>query len=106
MDGDEKVEIFVNASTEPVELINRDEIDLAIYSFKITPATQSIRTKQAFLSASFILATLRGGVNIMSNGDFCQGEGVDEFKSDDFAYCAVNKFNFSMRTGGNANREG
>lgn len=106
--GSARVNITVNASTDPVELISENEVDLAIYSFKIVPATQSVRTRQAFLSATFILATLRGGVNIMANGDFCQGSSSNngEYDDYDFDYCAVNKFNFSMRTGGNANREG
>lgn len=108
--GADKVEIEVMTTTNPVDLIAENEVDLALYSFKVIPATQSVRTRQAFISASFILATLRGGVNIMANGDFCQGKAAkgEEYEYDDydFDYCAVNKFNFSMRTGGNANREG
>lgn len=109
--GDERVEIMINTVTEPVELIEKDEIDLAIYHFAVTPAVQSVATKQAFLSASFIIATLRGGVNILSNGDYCMGDmaysGMEsDFSREDFDYCAVNKFNFSMRTGGNVNRKG
>lgn len=106
--GADKVEIEVMTTTNPVDLIAENEVDLALYSFKVIPATQSVRTRQAFISASFILATLRGGVNIMANGDFCQGDAAKggEYDDYDFDYCAVNKFNFSMRTGGNANREG
>jgi hypothetical protein len=70
------------------------------------PATQSVTTKQAFVNISFILATLKGGVNIKANGDYCRGSGVEEFDNYDFDYCAVNKFNFSVRTGGNARRKG
>lgn len=109
--GDQRVELTVNTTTAPVELIEKDEVDLAIYHFTVSPATQSIATKQAFLSASFIIATLRGGVNILSNGDYCMGDmaysgAESDFSREDFSYCAVNKFNFSMRTGGNANRKG
>ncbi len=109
--GGERVELKIDTVTEPVELIEKDEIDLAIYHFTVTPATQSVVTKQAFLSASFIVATIRGGVNIMSNGDYCMGDmaysGMEsDFSREDFSYCAVNKFNFSMRTGGNANKKG
>lgn len=87
------------------ELISRDEADLAIYDFRILPATQNDTTKQIFISGSFILATMRGGVNIESNGDFCSGEGnLDgtDFSLNDFDYCAVNKFNFSARATGEA----
>ena len=97
------------SNQEPVEMINSDETDLAIYDLTVHPVTQSTITKQSFVSISFILATLRGGVNIMSSRDFCQGTdditGTD-FSSADFAYCAVNKFDFSMRTGGNSNKKG
>lgn len=92
-----------------VELINNDEMDLALYEFNITPATQSAITRQSFISANFILATRQGGININANGDFCRGEDnefKDEYEGTMFNYCAVNKFSFSARTGGNADKEG
>ena len=92
-----------------VELINNDEMDLALYEFNITPATQSAITRQSFISANFILATRQGGININANGDFCRGEDnefKDEYEGTMFNYCAVNKFLFSARTGGNADKEG
>lgn len=89
-----------------VELIAKDESNLAVYDFRILPATQNNTTKQIFFSGSFILATLRGGVNIQSNGDFCRGDEADLGDSDftlaDFDYCAVNKFNFAARATGEA----
>ena len=95
------------------ELINNDEMDLALYNFRILPAVQNETTKQIFFSGTFILATVRGGVNIKANGDFCTGdkelEGDDEFNLNNFDYCAVNKFNFSARATGEAsitNRNG
>lgn len=93
------------SSDDVTELISRDEMDLAIYDLRILPATQNDTTKQIFFSGSFIIATLRGGVNIQSNGDFCSGEGnLDgtDFSLNDFDYCAVNKFNFSARATGEA----
>ena len=92
-----------------VELINNDEMDLALYEFNITPAPQSAITRQSFISANFILATRQGGININANGDFCRGEDnefKDEYEGTMFNYCAVNKFSFSARTGGNADKEG
>ena len=92
-----------------VELINNDEMDLALYEFNITPATQSAITRQSFISANFILATRQGGININANGDFCRGEDnefKDEYEGTMFNYCAVNKFSYSARTGGNADKEG
>jgi type II secretory pathway pseudopilin PulG len=104
--GVESVDIAPTMATEPVELITKDEVDLALYDFSVIPATQSVTTKQAFINISFILATLKGGVNIKANGDYCQGSDVSEFNDYDFDYCAVNKFNFSVRTGGNARKKG
>ena len=100
------VNITPTMATDPVELIAKDEVDLALYDFSVIPATQSVTTKQAFINISFILATLKGGVNIKANGDYCQGSDVSEFNDYDFDYCAVNKFNFSVRTGGNARKKG
>ena len=92
------------------ELIEDNESDLAMYNFTIFPATQHATTKQIFYSGMFILATYRGGVNIKSNGDFCEGSDStngtrdsvdsDEMTLNDFDYCAVNKFNFSARATG------
>lgn len=93
-------------------MIEDNESDLAMYNFTIFPATQHATTKQIFYSGMFILATYRGGVNIKSNGDFCEGSdnedgsrdldsnGNSEMTMNDFDYCAVNKFNFSARATG------
>ncbi len=92
-----------------VDLINDDELDLALYEFNIIPATQSAVTRQTFLSGNFILATRQGGVNINANGDYCRGEDnefSEEYDSSMFNYCAVNKFTFSARTGGHSDKEG
>lgn len=93
------------------ELISNDDMDLAVYNLRILPAVQNETTKQIFFSGTFILATVRGGVNIQSNGDFCSGDKQegDEFTLNNFDYCAVNKFNFSARATGEAsitNRNG
>ena len=89
-----------------IELISDSESDLVLYEFTVLPATQNFTTKQIFYPGTFILATYRGGVNILANGDFCQGSSnydntIDsEFTKNDFDYCAVNKFNFTGRATG------
>lgn len=96
-------------SEDVVELINDDESDLALYEFNLVPATQSTFTRQSYISANFILATREGGININANGDYCRGDGnefSDEYEDSMFDYCAVNKFTFSSRTGGNSDKEG
>jgi len=92
----------IEATGTPIELINNDESDLILYDFVVFPATQNDTTSQIFYSVTFILATLRGGVNILSNGDYCDvnsGHSVSGL-SHDFNYCAVNKFNFAIRATG------
>lgn len=100
------------SSDSIVELINNDESDLAVYDFSVMPAVQNTITGQVFYSGSFVLATIRGGINILSNGDYCTSktdgtvydtdgnDGQSEFKKDDLNYCAINKFNFAMRATG------
>lgn len=88
-----------------VSLIADDDTDLAIYDMVVLPATQNDVTGQIFYSGSFILATMRGGINILTNGDFCTGteqmySTTVEASNQDFNYCAVNKFNFAVRATG------
>lgn len=99
------------SSKDITELIADNEADLALYDFTILPATKNYTTKQIFYPGTFILATYRGGVNITSNGDYCQGSDKDdgtmddknEYTGNDFDYCAVNKFNFAVRASGETN---
>lgn len=93
-------------NAEPIELIHSDESDLILYNFTVFPATQQKLTGQSFYSATFILATIRGGVDIQTSGDFCDVDSSETLGlSSDFNYCAVNKFNFAMRATGYAEGE-
>ncbi len=92
-------------------IVNKDESNLAVYDFTVTPAVQNEDTGEIFYSGSFILATIRGGVNIMANGDYCTGTTggsgeTSDFSKNDFEYCAVNKFNFSARATGDSSQKG
>lgn len=80
------------------ELLENTEDNLAIYDFQVFRPTQHHITYQSFFSGTFILATLQGSVNITSAGDYCT-EIPDDLATD-FAYCAINKFNFAMRATG------
>lgn len=91
--------VISESNPAPIELINSDEADLYLYDFTVFPATQNTITGQTFYSATFILGTMRGGINIMSSGDYCEDLASVEMTSD-FDYCAVNKFNFAMRATG------
>lgn len=78
----------------------------------LVPFLEAFGIKCLQLNLSFILATMRGGVDIMRSGDYCSPHMIDEItgESDDsgniltlgaeFNYCAINKFNFAARTAG------
>ncbi len=98
---------FVAEASDIDVLIDKDENDLVLYDFSVLPATQNQRTGQIFYSGTFILATLAGGVNVQSTGNYCTGEddtyGLEaniEATDIQFSYCSVNKFNFAIRATG------
>ena len=80
------------------DLLDKTENNLAIYDMTIFSPTIHKVTSAGYYSGTFILATLRGGIDITATGDFCTDppDGL----STDFTYCAINKFNFSMRASG------
>lgn len=83
---------------EPLELLptTNKAVGLALYSFIVYPPIKNI-SGETFNSASMILATITGGVDITKSGDYCTVP-ADPFS--DFNYCAINKFNFAMRSTG------
>ena len=89
--------ILYPLTEEPTELLSYSSTSLALYDFAIYPPTQDYNTKRLFYSASMVLATMNGGVNIAGTGDRC--EPPSGFLSN-FSYCAVNKFNFAIRATG------
>ncbi len=72
--------------------------DLAIYDLKFFAPSIHKLTSSGFYSGTFVLATLRGGININTAGEFCSDK--PDNLSTDFAYCAMNKFNFAVRAAG------
>ncbi len=101
--------ITINKDNYYADLISYDELDLAVYEFNIVPITQSKLTNQSFASMNFIIATKNGGVNINTSSDFCRDDGneySEEYNNSGFSNCSVNKFTFSVRTGGSSSKEG
>lgn len=102
---DDAMTTFINDSpynalpADGVELLNNKNGKLAIYDFVIYPPIQNSHTKHTLYSASLVLATLSGGINILSSGNYCKPPSELELTSD-FSYCAINKFNFAMRSTG------
>jgi hypothetical protein len=100
--GDVVVDKVGNQSTiginTAIDLLDSSENDIALYDFTIFAPSVHYLTTAGFYSGTFILATLRGGIDINTTGDFCS-DPPDNLNTD-FAYCAINKFNFSMRAAG------
>lgn len=90
--------------TEYKEVIKKNNEDIALYDLTVFAPTEHALTMQHFYSGTFILATLRGNVDITGTGEFCKTP-PDIGLSSGFNYCAINKFNFSARTSGQ-NRKG
>ena len=77
----------------------KDNNDLVLYDFYVSPPAVSSTRQNVFYAASFILGTKRGGININGVGNSCKPpsdlDGVSELD-----YCAINKFNFAVQAGG------
>ena len=86
-------------NSSPTELLSATNEDaLAIYDFQLFTPNYHEASKHSFYSGNFILATVRGGININAAGDFCTIP--PDNLSSDFAYCAINKFEFATRATG------
>lgn len=90
--------------SEPIELLGNSENNLALYDFVVFPSALHTVTQHSFYSATFVLATINGGVDIMAAGDYCTEAPTDGLDTD-FNYCAVNKFNFAVRATGELSEE-
>lgn len=100
-----------NRIPDPEEgMLNSFDTDMTFYEFTIFPISQDAVTLRTYMSGTFILATLRGDVDIMRTGDYCNPRIFDESGElvsgdmstlgSEFNYCAINKFNFAARTAG------
>lgn len=84
---------------DPFDLIG-DNSGLTIYNLTSDVPASSTAIDSMFYSASFILGTATGGINVMSNGDFCTPPGDLNVDVENFDYCAINKFNFAAEANG------
>ena len=84
---------------KPVDLILIDsDNDLALYDLSIAKPAESSTRENLFYSASFILGTIEGGVNIKANGRSC--DTPTDYVNELFDYCAINNFNFAVQANG------
>ncbi len=103
-----------NPTMEVCEGLNADTVEenlmgensgyggVALYDLTVMPPASSEGTNNLFYTASFVLGTVQGGINVMAQGDYCAApEDVDMASVENFDYCAINKFNFAAQaTGG------
>ena len=82
---------------EPEVLLSNDNSNpLALYDLDApAPATNGAGSV-SYYSVSFILGTVQGGINVMSTGNFCKPPKSGD-SSENFDYCAINKFNFAVQ---------
>ena len=86
-------------STEPEYLISENSgSQLALYELSVARPALSTEDNSLFFSGSFILGTLGGGINIMAQGKTCAAP--NDYKVENFDYCAINKFNFAVQASG------
>lgn len=76
--------------------------NLALYDLSVPLPAKSGEADNMFYSASFILGTIQGGINVKASGNFCTPPNDKEWaEMENFDYCAINKFNFAAQaTGG------
>lgn len=84
----------------PVRLLANDEngTALALYELEAFSPFESDASKGMFYSATFILGTIDGGIDIKKSGSFCATP--DDYTKSNFDFCSINKFNFSVQTTG------
>ena len=85
----------------PIDLLASDGTGegLALYDLYISVPAESSAKNSLFYSVSFILGTIQGGINIKATGGACAVP--KDYRSENFDYCAINKFNFAAQaTGG------
>ncbi len=94
-------EKYDSVMEEPVELLAGGENNLALYDLTAKASAESDISKNVFYSVSFILATVQGGINITTAGDYCVTPGdISSSEVENFNYCAINKFNFAAQANG------
>ena len=90
---------YVSEAEEPVEVLDRGTYnDLVLYDLYTAAPAISSTSDNMFYAVSFILGTVRGGIDITATGRNCTPPS--EYETEDFDYCAINKFNFAAQASG------
>lgn len=85
--------------SNPTELLSEADNNLVLYDLIFFKPALHEGTGSALFSASFILGTTSGFVNINETGAYCKNS--PDVLNSEFTYCSLNKYNFAARaTGG------
>ncbi|MBQ3445600.1 prepilin-type N-terminal cleavage/methylation domain-containing protein [Candidatus Saccharibacteria bacterium] len=91
---------YSSVTEEPEDIIVTDKTyDLALYNLFVARPAVSSTENNTFYSASFVLGTIGGGINVLAKGKSCATPN-DYENNENFDYCAINKFSFSVQVGG------
>ena len=85
---------------DPEELLSGEETGMALYDLSVSVAEQTGLQKNMYYYTSFILGTVQGGINVDASGESCAAPASYSGLSEDFDYCAINKFNFAALANG------
>ncbi len=83
---------------EPIDILaNGGSNNMAIYDLMARTADND-SNDSLFYTVSFILGTVQGGINVVSNGNNCATPNESAIENSD--YCSINKFNFATQANG------
>jgi Tfp pilus assembly protein PilE len=92
-------EICTVLEAEPEDILGENS-NLALYSLTVGTPAMGGNLKTMLYSASFVLGTIQGGINVQTSGNYCATPEGAESDVENFDYCAINKFNFAAQTTG------
>lgn len=82
-------------------LVPGAENNLVLYDLRSTAAVQNVAENGLFYSASFVLGTIQGGIDVTASGNYCvPPKDYADAAYANADYCAINKFNFAVQATG------
>lgn len=87
---------FFVLDEEPVDVISKSsESNLVVYDLDVVRPVEDSSQNDIFYSASFILGTVQGGIDVKTDGNYCAVP--NDYANENFDYCSINKFNFAAQ---------
>ena len=89
----------ISKDDEPIDILSSNG-SMAVYDLIAAAPATNPAANTLFYSASLVLGTIQGGINVKASGNYCTTP--EDYKNENFDYCAINKFNFAVRASGAA----